>query len=244
MSTPSTILVTGASRGLGLAIVNDLLDTGHTVIALSRLRTAAIESLAEKYSAQLRWIEFDLSSPATITTEWFQQFVTQDQPIHGMVSNAAVAYDDLVTNLNLELLANQMNVNVISPMILTKMMIRQLLLHQIGGSIIHISSISTQQGYKGLAMYAATKGAIEAFSKSTAKEWGPRKIRSNCVVPGFMETEMSSGLSQEAKERINNRTSLKEPTSITSVASTVKFLLSNDSRSITGQNIIVDAGTI
>lgn len=244
MPPPSTILVTGASRGLGLAIVNDLLDTGHTVIALSRQRTAAIESLAEKYSTQLRWVEFDLSSPDAITSEWFQQFVSQDQPIHGFVSNAAVAYDDLVTNLQLDSLENQMKINVFSPMILTKMMIRQLLLHQIGGSIIHISSISTQQGYKGLAMYAATKGAIEAFSKSTAKEWGPRKIRSNCVVPGFMETEMSSGLSQEAKERINNRTSLKEPTSITSVASTVKFLLSNDSRSITGQNIIVDSGTI
>jgi 3-oxoacyl-[acyl-carrier protein] reductase len=244
MSTPLTILVTGASRGLGLAIASDLLGKGYGVIALSRQRTKAIEALAEKHSGLIRWVEFDLSSPAEMTTEWFQQVVTQKQPIHGLVNNAAVAYDDLVTNLELDSLENQMRINVTSPMILTKMMIRQMLLHQVGGSIVHISSISTQQGYKGLAMYAATKGAIEAFSKNTAKEWGPRKIRSNCVVPGFMPTEMSSGLDHEVKERIFNRTSLKESTSIESVAATVAFLLSDDSRSITGQNIIVDAGTI
>ena len=93
-------------------------------------------------------------------------------------------------------------------------------------------------------MYAATKGAIEAFSKNTAREWGARKIRSNCVVPGFMDTDMSGNLDNETKARIYKRTSLNQPTSLDSVAETILFLLSDRSQSMTGQNVIVDSGTI
>ena len=135
-------------------------------------------------------------------------------------------------------------VNVFSPMVLTKYAIRQMLLHGVKGSIVNISSISVHTGYKGLAMYASTKGAIEAFSKNMAREWGERGIRSNCLVAGFMETEMSSTLSDEKKNRIYKRTSMKKPVEINSVAETVCFLLSKKADSITGQNINVDNGTI
>ena len=93
-------------------------------------------------------------------------------------------------------------------------------------------------------MYASTKGALEAFSKNVAREWGSLGIRSNCVVPGFMETDMSAGIEAEQKQRIYQRSALKQPTDISSVATTVLFLLSDTSRSITGQNVIVDAGTV
>jgi 3-oxoacyl-[acyl-carrier protein] reductase len=93
-------------------------------------------------------------------------------------------------------------------------------------------------------MYASTKGALEAFSKNTAREWGRKGIRSNCIVAGFMETEMSGTLTDEQKDRIYKRTSLKQPTDTQSVANTIEFLLSDGSKSITGQNINVDSGTI
>lgn len=93
-------------------------------------------------------------------------------------------------------------------------------------------------------MYASTKAALEAFSKTVAREWGERNIRSNALVAGFMETDMSGTLTEEQKNRIYNRTSLKKPTSVESVAATVLFLLTDDSSSITGQNIFVDNGTI
>jgi 3-oxoacyl-[acyl-carrier protein] reductase len=112
------------------------------------------------------------------------------------------------------------------------------------GSIIHISSISAHTGYKGLAMYASAKGALEAFSKNTAREWGEKGIRSNVVVPGFMDTEMSSSLTDEQKSRIYKRTSLKKATEVDSVAETVLFLAGEGAISITGQNFHVDAGTI
>lgn len=134
--------------------------------------------------------------------------------------------------------------NVYSPMILTKYVIRNMLLHKTSGSIVHISSISVHTGYKGLSMYAATKGALEAFSKNTSREWGVKGIRSNCVVSGFMETEMSSTLDGDLIEKIKNRTSLKSLTDLTSVANTVEFLISDKSNSITGQLLHVDSGTI
>ena len=93
-------------------------------------------------------------------------------------------------------------------------------------------------------MYASSKGAWEAFSKDTAREWGELGIRSNVVVPGFMETEMSASLTQEQKDRIYKRTSMKQATSVRSVAETTVFLLSEKACSITGQNIHIDNGTI
>ena len=119
-----------------------------------------------------------------------------------------------------------------------------MILHKTKGSIVHISSISVHTGYKGLAMYASSKGALEAFSKDTAREWGVMGIRSNVVVPGFMATAMSSTLTEEQRDKIYARTSLKSATSIRSVAETVAFLLSDKAASITGQNIHVDNGTI
>ena len=159
-------------------------------------------------------------------------------------NNAAQAYDDIVTNISLDRLKAMYDVNVFTPMLLTKYAIRNMIFNRVGGSIVHISSISAHTGYKGLAMYASSKGALEAFSKNTAREWGEKGVRSNVVVPGFMDTAMSSTLSDEQKNRIYKRTSLKKATEVASVAETVAFLLSDRARSITGQNINVDAGTI
>ncbi len=244
MPAQRNILVTGASRGLGLTIVKTLLEHGYGVIALSRSIGPELEAILAANTELVHHVGCDLGDCEKLTGTWFQEKVCQGKKLHGMVSNAAVAYDDLITNLQLEPLKNSFNVNVMSPMLLTKLIIRHFLLDQTAGTIVHVSSISAHTGYKGLAMYAATKGAIESFSKNTAREWGARKIRSNCVVPGFMETEMSESLDDKQKNRVYSRTALKEATSLESVAQTIKFLLSEESQSITGQNIFVDSGTI
>jgi 3-oxoacyl-[acyl-carrier protein] reductase len=134
--------------------------------------------------------------------------------------------------------------NTIIPILLTKYVIRNMIFNKVKGSIVHISSISVHTGYKGLSMYAASKGSLEAFSKNTAREWGERGIRSNCIVAGFMETDMSLKLTNEQKQRIYNRTSLKSDTSLDSVSNTCLYLIRDESKSITGTNIFVDSGTI
>ncbi|MDD2493585.1 MAG: SDR family NAD(P)-dependent oxidoreductase [Tissierellia bacterium] len=237
------ILITGVSRGVGIEICRVLLEQGHTIYGISRTHTNEFKNLEDSHKGQIHFKSLDLSDGDNVNKEVFKDFVGKT-PIHGFVNNAASAYDDIISNLNLDRLKRMFNVNVFTPMMLTKNVLRNMLLYKVKGSIVHISSISAHTGYKGLAMYASSKGALEAFSKNTAREWGQLGIRSNIVVPGFMETAMSSTLSGEQKDRIYKRTSLKTATSIYSVAETVAFLLSDKSQSITGQNIHVDNGTI
>jgi len=220
------------------------MEKGDVVYGISRTSTNELNSLKEEYPQKLKWLQYDLEDPDSIFKTVFKEWIGLKTPINGFVNNAAFAYDDIITNLNTDRLEKMYRINVFTPMVLSKYVIRQILLHNTGGSIVHVSSISVHTGYKGLAMYASTKGALEAFSKNTAREWGEKGIRSNCLVAGFMETEMSSTLSEEQKNRIYQRTSLKKAVDLSSVSETIAFLLSNISKSITGQNIHVDNGTI
>ncbi len=238
------ILVSGGTRGLGLEIVRQQLMAGHALWVVGRELSGELESLQKQFPGRVTFAACDLSAPEAIKELIGSNLLTKETPLHGLVNNAAMAYDDLVSNIDLGKLEELYRVNVFSPMLLTKLAIRQMLLHKTAGSIVHVSSISAHTGYKGLAMYASTKGALEAFSKNVAREWGGMGIRSNCVVPGFMETDMSSSLSDEQKQRIFQRTSLKQPTDVKSAAATVGFLLSEASSSVTGQQFVVDAGTV
>ena len=222
------ILLTGDSKGLGENIKRKLLDSGYNLIGLSRSSSD---------------IQYDLSNVDGVK-DLYLNIIKERGPIHGFVNNAAFAYDDIITNLNSDRLMEMYKVNVFSPMMLTKYVIRDMILNKINGSIVHISSISVHTGYKGLAMYASTKGSLEAFSKNTSREWGRMGIRSNIVCPGFMDTDMSSSLNDEQRDKIFKRNSRQKELTTEEVSSTVKFLISDESSGITGQIIHVDNGTI
>ena len=237
------ILLTGISKGLGLSTAKVLLEKGHSVYGLSRSTTEELMKLRKKHNKTLHCLEYDLQDSENIRKKIFKDFLS-GVSLNAFINNAALAYDDIITNASLLPLNEMFQVNFFSPVILTKYSIRNMILNKVNGSIVHISSISVHTGYKGLSMYAASKGALEAFSKNTAREWGELGIRSNCIVSGFMDTEMSSSLSESQKNRIYNRTSLKKAVNPESIAATISFLISNDAESVTGQNIFVDSGTI
>jgi 3-oxoacyl-[acyl-carrier protein] reductase len=238
-----TILITGVSKGLGLVLLKSMLSDGNVVYGISRSDTNELTELKKLFPDHFIHLKYDLSLTETVK-ELSNYILKNKLKFDSFVNNAAMAYDDIITNANFDKLELMFKTNVLTPTMITKLILRNFILNKVKGSIIHISSISVHTGYKGLSMYASTKGALEAFSKNTAREWGEMGIRSNCVVAGFMETEMSSTLTDEQRNRIYNRTSLKKETDKNSVVETIKFLISDKSISITGQNIFVDSGTI
>jgi 3-oxoacyl-[acyl-carrier protein] reductase len=222
------ILLTGDSKGLGENIKIHLIKSGYNVIGLSRSGDD---------------IQYDLRDVAGIK-DLYLSILKERGPIHGFINNAAFAYDDIITNLNSNKLIDMYNINVFSPMMLTKYVIRDMILNKTKGSIVHISSISVHTGYKGLAMYASTKGSLEAFSKNTSREWARMGIRSNIVCPGFMDTNMSNSLNEDQRNKIFKRNSKLKELTVQEVSATVNFLISEESSGITGQTLHVDNGTI
>lgn len=240
----NSVIVTGDSRGLGSSIVRTLLDQEeYAVVGISRSESEDTRKYSDSYPNRYDHINFDLSEPNDIG-ELYKKELKPRGPIYGLVNNAAMSYDDLVTNAAVEDLQKMFNVNVLSPIMLSKFVLRDMMLNRTEGSLVHVSSVSTSTGYKGLSMYGATKGALESFSLGVAREWGERGIRSNCVAPGFMDTDMTSTLDQEQKERIYDRTGLKQPTDEEDVAETIAFLLSESAGSVTGETIRIDSGTL
>lgn len=239
-----SILITGVSRGLGLALAHAVVEAGWCVHGVSRTCSAEFKALQARAPERIKFLAVDLADPERAAHVIFEQLLPVGTSVDGLVNNAALAYDDLLTNADAGKLQASFAVNVFTPILLTKYAIRRMLVQRTAGSIVHVSSISVHTGYKGLSMYAATKGALEAFSKNTAREWGERGIRSNCVAPGFMETEMTAKLTDEQRASIHRRNALKRATDPRSVAATIVHLLGEGSASVTGQTLCVDAGAI
>jgi 3-oxoacyl-[acyl-carrier protein] reductase len=237
------VLITGVSRGLGLAVARAALAAGWTVWGVSRSTTAELDGLEGSSGGCLRTTRFDLTESDAVA-RLFNTWLPHDLELHGVVNNAGVAYDDLVSNLDAARLRGMFELNVDVPMHVTKHAIRRMLVHGTRGAFVHVSSVAAHTGYKGLAMYGASKGALEAFSRGVAREWGERGIRSNCVAPGFLETEMSAKLGDEKRAAVFRRNALRAPASLESVAAMVVHLLGDAAASVTGQTVVVDAGSL
>ena len=137
-----TYLVTGCSRGVGLEICRVLLKQGHSVYGISRSYSEAFANLKREFEGTLFFKSVDLNDSENVQENIFKGFLNNRVQLHGYVNNAAVAYDDIITNLNLTKLQSMYAVNVFTPMMITKYVLRNMLLHHTKGSIVHISSIS------------------------------------------------------------------------------------------------------
>jgi len=161
--------------------------------------------------------------------------------VHALVNNSAVAQDGVLATLPEVEIGRMLAINLEGTLRLTRHAIRSML-KQRGGRIINISSIIGSRGYTGLAVYSATKAGLDGMTRSLARELGPRGITVNSIAPGYMQTEMTAGLSQEQLQQIVRRTPLGRLAAPADVVPLVLFLLGPDSALITGQNILVDGG--
>ena len=238
------VIVTGASRGLGLAITCTLVRAGYHVIAISRheteqLKSATLDS-SEGQRGSLSFSAFDLTDTAEIPN-LVRELRKRFGPIYALINNAGLGTSGILATLHDTQIQNLVRLNTIAPIILTKYVIRSMMTGR-SGRIVNVASIVGFTGYSGLSVYSATKASIIGFTRSLAREVGPLGITVNAVAPGFLETEMTESLSQKQREQIARRSALHRLAGVDDVGNAVDYLLSEKSRNITGTVLTIDAG--
>ncbi|MER6596093.1 SDR family NAD(P)-dependent oxidoreductase [Micromonospora purpureochromogenes] len=235
---PSTVvLVSGGSRGLGLAIVTDLLDAGVRVAAFARTVTPELEKLAAEHPERVHVGAVDVTDPAA-TQAFVREVEERLGPIDGVVNNAAVGQDSLHVHTSTGDIARIIETNLTAPLQLTRLVIRRMLGKGLRGRIVNITSICAQRGFPGLVAYSATKGGMDAATRSLARELGGRMLV-NSVAPGFFASEMSAVLGSTQLDQIVRRTPTGHLTEPDEVVPVVRMLL-REQTNINGQVIVVD----
>lgn len=240
-----SVVVTGGSRGLGLGIARRLSANGYRAIAIARSMNtelaAAIEENERSKPGSLRFAPFDLGEVGKIP-DLVKHLRGEFGPIYGLVNNAAAGSDGALALMPNSEIENLVRLNTISPIILTKYVVRRMMSDG-GGRIVNIASITAFTGYSGLSVYGATKSSMVGFTKSLAREVGRLGINVNAVAPGFMDTAMTQTMDEEHRQKIARRSALRRLPAIEDVVDAVEFLLGDKARSITGAVLTVDAGT-
>lgn len=238
-----SVIVTGGSRGLGLHIVQKLAADGYRVIAIARQQSEQIASAmreAEHRDASIHFKAFDLGDIQKIP-DLVANIHKEFGPMWGLVNNAALGLDGVLATMHNSDIERLVRVNSVSPIILTKYIVRHMMANG-GGRIVNVASIIGFTGYSGLSVYGATKASLIGFTRSLAREVGRLGVNVNAVAPGFIDTDMTSALGDEERQKIARRSALRRLPDGTDVANAVEFLLGDKARSITGTVLTVDAG--
>jgi 3-oxoacyl-[acyl-carrier protein] reductase len=237
----ANVIVTGGSRGIGLAIVQTLAASGYTAIAIARNETRELAAAREQTPEAIYFVPFDLSQTGKIH-ELVRRLRERFGPIYGLVNNAGLGTEGILATMPEASIEKLVQLNTIAPIILTKYLVRSMM-NEGAGRIINIASIVAGAGSSGLSVYAATKASMVGFTKSLAREVGRVGITVNAVAPGFLETELTASLKDEQRQTIARRSALQRLPEVRDVAEAVAFLLSDKARNITGTVLTVDAGS-
>ena len=237
-----TILVSGGSRGLGLAMVRHLLAQGHRVATFARSATPAMQELGSSHPEAFRFRACD-GRDADALGAYLCDVEQAFGSIYGLINNAAIGQDNLLMHLSPQAIHDILMVNIEAPILLTRLVVRRMLLASGGGRIVNIGSICGARGFQGLTVYSATKGAMDAFTRSLARELGARGILVNTIAPGFFESDMSSVLAPAQLESIRRRTATGRMTNEEQILPVLDLLLFSDTNA-TGQTFVLDGGAI
>ena len=229
---------------MGLGIAKALASSGFQVIAIARnegdAMAAAREQVARDGRGALHFRTFDLADIDRIG-DLVKTLRRDFGGFYGLVNNAAIGTSGILTTMPDSAIERAVRLNVVSPLTLTKYVVRSMMTGQ-GGRIVNLSSVVSSTGYSGLSVYSATKASLTGFTRSLAREVGPLGITVNAVAPGFINTEMTRDLNSNQLAQIARRSALQRLPEVVDIANAVDFLFSEQARNITGTVMTVDAG--
>jgi 3-oxoacyl-[acyl-carrier protein] reductase len=238
------VLVTGGSRGLGLGIAQALASAGFQVVAIARKEgdamAAARDQAARDGRGALHFHAFDLANLDAIG-DLVKTLRREFGGFYGLVNNAAIGLSGILTNMPDSAIEQAVRLNVVSPLLLTKYVVRSMMTGS-GGRIVNVSSVVSTTGYSGLSVYSATKASLVGFTRSLAREIGPLGITVNAVAPGFIDTEMTHDMNPNQRAQLARRSALQRLPEVADIAHAVDFLFSEKARNITGTIMTIDAG--
>jgi 3-oxoacyl-[acyl-carrier protein] reductase len=236
------VLVTGASRGIGLAIATRLAREGFCVTGVARKPSDAFAQAAAEVSGAgaLHFEPFDLTDVAAIPA-FVREIKERRGSIFGLVNNAGVGASGLLANASNADIEALLRLNTLAPIVLTKYVARGMMAEG-RGRIVNIASIVAATGYSGLAVYSASKAALVGFTRALAREVGRVGVTVNAIAPGFVDTELTRGLEAAQRERIVARSALRRLIEAEDVAAMAAMLMGDGGRNVTGSVLTVDAG--
>ena len=239
--TNKKFFVTGGSRGIGAGIVKMLAELGGQVsFTFSTNEAKAQELLKALPGSGHHCYQLDVSDIHSV--EQVAAKVTEMWPdIDGVVNNAGITKDQLLLRMKFEDFNQVIQTNLTGVFAVTKAFSKQMLKAR-KGVFVNISSVIGSTGNAGQSNYAASKGGLEAFTKSVALEFASRGIRANCVAPGYINSDMTSALSEDQLKSFSEKIPLQRPGEAREVAAAVAFLLSDSASYITGQTLHVNGG--
>ncbi len=235
------IFVTGGSRGIGAAIVKTLAEQNAQVaFTYTGNEEASLNIIKTLHGAGHFCLKLDISNEESVEScvaEVLQKWTTVD----GVVNNAGITKDQLLLRMKSEDFLNVIQTNLTGTFFVTKAFSKSMLKARTG-TFVNISSVIGALGNAGQSNYAASKGGLEAFTRSVALEFASRGIRANCVAPGYIKSDMTAALSNEQLKAISEKIPLSRPGDASEIASVVAFLLSDAASYITGQTLHVNGG--
>ena len=231
------VLVTGASRGIGLEAAKHFSKEGYKVIGSSRGDFNLGELIGDESAIS---VKLDLMSKESIQN-LFADLKSEDLLPSVLVNNAGITKDQLFLRMKDEDWDDVIETNLNGLFRVTKAFIKPMVKNKFG-RVINISSVAGLMGNSGQVNYSSSKSAIVGFSRSLAKELGSRNITSNVVAPGFIETDMTTFLNDDEKVEVSKNIPMKRFGTVQDVAKCIVFLASDEANYITGQTISVDGG--
>jgi len=238
------VIITGANRGIGLAIMEQFAEAGANIFACARKETEQfvnlIEELKAKYEVKITPVYFDLMNESMIKAG-AKQILSITKKIDVLVNNAGISYSGLFHMTPVDKLKEVFQVNFFSQILFTQL-ISRVMMRQRSGCIINMASVGGIEAKPGYLAYGSSKASVIWETRCLAVELGQYNIRVNAIAPGLVDTEMGHVKSEDEIEKVLNRTPLSRMADKDEIAKAVLFLASEDASFITGEILKVDGG--